>query len=98
MYRTVVYAYLPLSILVPVLLFNEVALITGWFNYANSAVLALVYVLQGIVLIGTVYFIVLLVVATSVVHQIKTWQAAVTVVVPVVLLTAGAMALLFSVN
>jgi hypothetical protein len=50
------------------------------------------------VLIGTVYFIVLLVVATSVVHQIKTWQAAVTVVVPVVLLTAGAMALLFSVN
>lgn len=96
MYRCVVYAYLPLSVLVPVLILVEAATITGFFDFASTSTLILAWVIQGIVMIATAYFIVLLIVATEVVQGIKTWQAAVTVIVPVALMTAGAFALVFN--
>lgn len=95
MYRSMVYAYLPLSIFAPFTLLYKAADISQSLDLENSIVFAFSTVFELLLLAATVYFFALLCVATSVVQRIPLWKAAIAVIVPVAILIFGLLALIF---
>lgn len=96
MYRSMVYAYLPLSILAPFMLLYKAVELSHSLDHENTIALAFSTVFELLVLAATVYFIALLSVATSVVQRIALWKASIAVIVPVAILILGVLALIFA--